>query len=101
LTDCDGAEIFNTCLGCSPLGAHTLRKGGTYFLKVGDAKDPSSGVYRFKLLNVPAPHEFSIKVSEVIKENAPGPGEGNIERPTQKTFTNLPPQWGNGFIFTC
>src|SRR5258705_105583 len=81
LADPEGTEIFNTCLGCSTPGAQTLRKGGNYVLKVGSQSDPSSGVYRFKLFNVPASHEFSIKVGDVIKENVPAPGAGNIESP--------------------
>jgi hypothetical protein len=81
LTDPDGTEIFNNCLGCTTPGAQTLRKGGTYVLKVGSPNDPSTGLYRFKLFNVPPPHEFSIKVGDMIKENVPGPGAGNVESP--------------------
>ena len=81
LSDPDGAEIFNNCLGCNTPGTQTLRKGGAYVLKVGSQNDPSGGIYRFKLFNVPAPHEFSIKVGETVRENVPGPGAGNIESP--------------------
>jgi hypothetical protein len=81
LADPEGTEVFNTCLGCTTPGTQTLRKAGTYVLTVGSQNDPSEGIYRFKLFNVPSPHEFAVKVGDVIKENVPGPGAGNIESP--------------------
>ena len=47
-----GVEIFNTCLGCGSPGTQSLRKGGEYQLKVGNATDPGTGVYRMQLTNV-------------------------------------------------
>lgn len=95
LTDPDGAEIFNSCLGCTTPGRQVLRKGGTYALKVGSQSDPSTGIYRFKLFNVPAAPEFSIKVGDTVKENVPAPGAGNIENPGAEDnykFTAAPGQ---------
>ena len=81
LTDGEGAEIFNTCLGCGEPGAHTLKKAGTYTLAVGALRVPAVGVYRMQVLNVPPPARFPIRIGDTIKENSPGPGAGEIEAP--------------------
>ncbi|HET9885565.1 MAG TPA: toll/interleukin-1 receptor domain-containing protein, partial [Candidatus Binatia bacterium] len=42
LTDTDGTEIFNACLGCSEPGVRALTKGGTYTLTIGNDKNPAT-----------------------------------------------------------
>ena len=81
LTDSEGAEVFDTCLGCGETGLHTLRRPGTYTLRVGSNSDPATGQYRLQLFDVPPPHLFAIKIGDPIKENAPGAGAGSIEVP--------------------
>jgi hypothetical protein len=95
LTDGDGMEIFNTCLGCSEVGVQTLTKGGTYTLTVGSDNDPATGTYQLQLFNVPPPNRFSIKIGDQIKENTPGSGAGVIESPGAEdiyTFSAAPRQ---------
>jgi hypothetical protein len=49
LVDDNGAEVFNTCLGCSDPGVQTLVKGGQYTLTVGNRTNPSTGNYAFEI----------------------------------------------------
>ena len=81
LTDADGTEVFNTCLGCSEPGVRALTKGGTYTLTIGNDKNPATGTYQIQLFDVPPPNQFSIKIGDQIKEDVPGPGAGIIESP--------------------
>lgn len=81
LTDADGTEVFNACLGCSEPGVRALTKGGAYTLTIGNDKDPATGTYQFQLIDVPPPNQFSIKIGDQIKEDVPGPGAGIIEGP--------------------
>ena len=81
LTDADGGEVFNTCLGCSEPGVQILTKGGSYTLTVGGSNDPSTGTYELQLFAVAAPSQFSIKIGDTIKEAVPGAGAGVIESP--------------------
>lgn len=81
LVDGAGAELFSTCLGCGDPGVQTLTQGGTYTITVGENRDDSTGTYRFQVWNVPAPHEFTIAIGDVISNGVPGPGAGAIESP--------------------
>ena len=81
LTDADGTEVFNACLGCSEPGVRALTKGGTYTLTIGNDKNPATGTYQMQLFDVPPPNQFSIKIGDQIKEDVPGPGAGIIESP--------------------
>jgi eukaryotic-like serine/threonine-protein kinase len=95
LTDADGAELFNTCLGCSDIGVRSLTKGGTYKLTVGNDKQPATGTYQLQLFDVPPPNRFSIKIGDQIKDDMPGAGAGSIESPGAEdiyTFTAAPRQ---------
>jgi hypothetical protein len=95
LLDENGMEIFNTCLGCNEPGVQALVKGGTYKLTVGNQKNPATGTYRLQLYNVPAPHQFAIKIGDKIKPGIPGAGAGVIESPGAEdvyVFTAAPGQ---------
>lgn len=95
LTDPDGAEVFNTCLGCGEVGVRSLTKGGTYTLTVGNDKQPATGTYQLQLIDVPPANRFSIKIGDQIKDDVPGPGAGSIESPGAEdiyTFTAAPRQ---------
>ena len=95
LTDEDGMEVFNTCLGCTEPGVQTLTKGGTYKLTVGNLTAPVTGTYRLQLLNVPAPNQFSIRFGDRIGPGVPGTGAGFIESPGAEdvySFTASPGQ---------
>ena len=95
LTDADGAELFNTCLGCGEVGVRSLSKGGTYTLTVGNDKQPATGTYQLQLFDVPPPSRFSIKIGDQIKDDMPGAGAGSIESPGAEdiyTFTAAPRQ---------
>jgi TIR domain len=81
LTDTDGTEIFNACLGCSEPGVRALTKGGTYTLTIGNDKNPATGTYQIQLFDVPPPNQFSIKIGDQIKEDVPDQGAGIIESP--------------------
>jgi len=95
LNDADGAEVFNTCFGCTEPGVQTLTKGGSYSLTVGTDKDPAIGTYQLQLINVPGPTQFPIKIGDTIKEGQPGAGAGVVESPGAEavyTFTATPRQ---------
>jgi hypothetical protein len=95
LTDADNMEVFSACLACSDPGVRALTKGGTYTLTVGNDKHPATGTYQIQLFDVPPPNQFSIKIGDQIKENAPGEGAGIIETPGAEniyTFTATPRQ---------
>lgn len=95
LTDENGMEVFDTCLGCSEPGVQVLVRGGTYTLTVGNQKDPSTGTYRLQLYNVPPPDRFSIKIGDKIRPGIPGAGAGVIEAPGVEdvyTFNATPGQ---------
>ena len=94
LTDADGTEVFNACLGCSEPGVRALTKGGSYTLTIGNDKNPATGTYQIQLIDVPAPNQFSIKIGDQIKEDVPGPGAGIIESPgAQDIYTfEAPPR---------
>jgi eukaryotic-like serine/threonine-protein kinase len=81
LSDEDGTEVFNACLGCSEPGVRALNKGGTYKLTIGNDKNQATGTYQFQLFDVPPPNQFSIKIGDQIKEDVPGVGAGIIESP--------------------
>ena len=81
VTDDDGMEVFAACLGCGTPGVHTLLKGGTYQLAVGNKTNWATGTYRLQLTNVPPPDRFSIRVSDRIRIGVPGKGAGAIEVP--------------------
>ncbi|MGZ8209744.1 MAG: toll/interleukin-1 receptor domain-containing protein [Burkholderiales bacterium] len=84
LTDPEGSTVFESRLGHSEPGVQTLRKAGTYLLTVGSDREPATGAYRLQLFNVPPPQQFSIRIGDTIRENAPGPGAGTIESPGAK-----------------
>ncbi|MGZ8228421.1 MAG: toll/interleukin-1 receptor domain-containing protein [Burkholderiales bacterium] len=84
LTDPEGRTVFESRLGHSEPGVQTLRKAGTYLLTVGSDREPATGAYRLQLFNVPPPQQFSIRIGDTIRENAPGPGAGTIESPGAK-----------------
>ncbi|HET9917917.1 MAG TPA: hypothetical protein VFQ89_12470, partial [Candidatus Binatia bacterium] len=95
LTDADGGEVFNTCLGCGEPGVQILTKGGSYTLTVGGDNDSSTGTYELQLFAVAAPSQFSLKIGDTIKEAVPGAGAGVIESPGAEdvyTFTATPRQ---------
>jgi tRNA A-37 threonylcarbamoyl transferase component Bud32 len=95
LQDDAGAKVFDTCLQCTEPGVQTLDKGGVYTLIVGNDTDPATGVYGFKVWDVPAPQEFTINVGDAVSNGKPNAGAGNIESPGVKdiyTFTATPGQ---------
>ena len=89
LTDSDGAEVFNNCLGCSDIGVRSLTKGGTYKLTVGNDKQRATGTYQLQLYHVPAPNQFWIKIGDQIKDDMPGAGAGIIESPGAEDIYTL------------
>ena len=95
LTDADGTEVFESCLGCTEPGVQTLRKGGSYTLTVGSDRNAATGTYQLQLFNVPPPNQYAIKIGDAIKDNVPGPGAGVIETPGAEdiyTFSAAPRQ---------
>jgi hypothetical protein len=83
LTDDNGAEVFNTCLGCTEAGVQTLVRGGTYTLTVQNKVDPSTGTYRLQLFDVPPADQSTIRIGERVTS-------GSIESPGAEdvyTFT--------------
>jgi eukaryotic-like serine/threonine-protein kinase len=49
LVDDNGMELFNSCLACGERGVHTLSKGGTYTLTIGNTRHPATGDYGFEI----------------------------------------------------
>jgi hypothetical protein len=81
LTDADGTEVFNTCLGCGDPGVQRLSKGGEYTLTVGSSTNVGTGSYRLRLTRVPAPQRFAVKLPARIASGVPAAGAGTIEVP--------------------
>jgi eukaryotic-like serine/threonine-protein kinase len=81
LTDTDGTEVFNTCLGCSEPGVQRLSKGGEYTLTVGNSTNVGTGSYRLRLTRVPDPQRFAVKLPARIASGVPSAGAGTIEVP--------------------
>ena len=81
LTDSNGAEVFNTCLGCSEPGVQRLSKGGEYTLTVGNSTNVGTGSYRLRLTRVPDPQQFAVKLPARISSAVPAAGAGMIEVP--------------------
>jgi hypothetical protein len=88
-------QVFYACLGCTEPGIQPLIKGGLYVLTVGNKTDPSTGLYRLQLFNVPAPDQFTIRLGDRISPGKPGPRAGVIETPGAEdvyVFTASPGQ---------
>jgi hypothetical protein len=51
---------------------------------VGNDNDPGTGLYSFKLWNVPPASHFAIAIGDTVSNSVPGPGAGNIESPGVK-----------------
>jgi hypothetical protein len=49
LVDEAGAEVFDTCLGCSPPADITLERGGAYSVEVGGGPDSATGAYQLDI----------------------------------------------------
>jgi hypothetical protein len=81
LSDPEGAPVFDARLGYGNAGTHVLKRPGTYTMTVGSDAVPAVGTYRMKLFGIPPPQRFTIKIGEMISENTPAPGAGNIEMP--------------------
>ncbi len=94
--------ITSDCVRCLNPGVLTFKKGGTYFLKLGnglefsfDPTPPDTGTYEFKIWDVPPSQQFTIAVGDTITNNVPGPGAGLVETPGVQdiyTFTATPGQ---------
>lgn len=80
LTDPDGVEVFNAFF-IGDVGTVTLEKAGTYGLTVGTDRTDVTGAYRFRLWDVPSPQSFAISIDQVVSNNVPAAGAGNIETP--------------------
>jgi TIR domain len=71
-------------------GLVTLPQKGDYQLTVrGDA----TGTYHLKLWSVPAAQQFHVQIGDVVKQDRPAKGAGNIESPgAQDQYTFPAPQ---------
>ncbi|CAM2011048.1 Ig-like domain-containing protein [Acanthopleuribacter pedis] len=81
LEDETGANLFETCFGCGDPGTHLLERGGTYTLWVGEANNDRTGVYQFRITEVPPAQHFQIAVGDSVSEGVPAAGAGLIETP--------------------
>ena len=81
LTDADGTEVFDRCLGCNEPGVQRLSKGGDYTLTVGSSTNAGTGSYRLRLTRVPAPQRFAVKLPARVAAGVPAAGAGTIEVP--------------------
>ncbi len=79
LTDQDGAQVFEACLGCGDPGAYVLTRGGTYTLSIGGA-DSGTGAFQIVIASVRV-HYFATNLGDPIGPGQPGPGAGSIETP--------------------
>ncbi len=80
LVDESGEPVFEGGRMTGDPGFYALERGGTYTITVyGD--ENVTGPYRFQVWDVPAPQTFDIAIGDIVAENAPGPGAGNIESP--------------------
>ena len=80
-TDANGDVVFEDALLCSTdPGTIELVTGGTYTMQVSGLGDTTS-TYSFTLWSVEPPQAFVIGIEEIIAEDMPGPGAGNLEEP--------------------
>ena len=95
LVDSSGQQIFQQCLGCGIVGLQTLVHGGVYTLTVTGMNDLGTGLYTFKLWNVPPPQQFALHIGDEVSKDHPKAGAGNIETPGVTdiyTFNAMPNQ---------
>jgi hypothetical protein len=89
VTDANNVPVFEGARMSGDPGIYTLELGGTYTLTVfGDAD--VTGTYQFQVWDVPAPQTFTFNIGDVISQDTPGEGAGNIESPGARdifTFT--------------
>jgi hypothetical protein len=75
----DGSVLFDAFFVDQQV---TLTQTGTHTLTVAGQTITSSGVYSFRLLEVPPQvDEFTIAFGDTVSDGVPGPGAGNIEGP--------------------
>jgi hypothetical protein len=73
-------------------GLVTLPQKGDYQLTVQGSGD-ATGTYHLKLWSVPAAQQFHVQIGDVVKQDRPAKGAGNIESPgAQDQYTFPAPQ---------
>ncbi|HET8943698.1 MAG TPA: hypothetical protein VFO59_02870, partial [Dehalococcoidia bacterium] len=88
LTHAVEGQIFDLNI-CSDPGSRTLTSGGTYTITVGTGTT-ATGLYSFRVTDIPAPDTFAINIGDTVQDGQPGAGAGNIETPGREdiyTFT--------------
>jgi hypothetical protein len=73
-----GGVLFDTFLQDRQV---LLPSTGVYTLTVDGNQPDNTGTYSFRLLDVPAPQQFSISFGDTVAEGTPAPGAGELEAP--------------------
>jgi hypothetical protein len=92
LTDAAGTALAPEWWLDRDNGTVTLEEGGMYTLTVYGWAE-TTGVYSFKLWDVPPAQTFTINIGDTVSDGEPGDGAGNIESPGMQdiyTFTAQP-----------
>lgn len=77
----DGTELFSNNAICNgDPGIYVLDQIGDYVITVHGSQS-TIGTYSFQVWSVPPPEVFSIGLDQVVSQDAPEPGAGNIEQP--------------------
>lgn len=74
LLDARGDEVQSICMGCGNLGVQTLSSGGIYTLRVGDDRDPATGVYDLRISSVPPVDEQLVRLPSTLDAEIAKPG---------------------------
>ena len=80
LVDSREMVVFDGWIAQEP-GVQTLVRGGTYTLTVGSKESRGTGLYSFRLYNVPAAEQFQIRIGSKVSDGVPAAGAGYIESP--------------------
>jgi hypothetical protein len=92
----DGTEVFNAFYSDLQI---TLSQTGIYSLRIEGLQITNTGVYSFRLLEVPAPQEFVISIGDTVSNGIPAAGAGNLETPGAVDIYRFDGTAGQGLIF--
>lgn len=76
-----GAVVFRSYFGSGTDGRKTLAETGTYTLRVMDSTTILThvGDYAFRIRHIPPDQVFPIQIGQLVSNNVPAAGAGNIE----------------------
>ncbi len=82
LEDPTGKELFSQCMTCSHPDPVPLLENGTYLLRVGGQNHLGTGLYRFKITEVPMPLIYPLQGDRItVLPDQPEMGAGVLDLP--------------------